>query len=76
MDVAFVKFLRRLKENIFKVLAKKIFKAGLKLWYELFVALFVLLWNLEYIHSGAEHYIKAKRGPVSSVLHVSFSSDN
>jgi hypothetical protein len=75
MDVAFVKFLRRLEEKTFKILAKKIFKTGLKPWYELFLALFVLLWNLEYIHSGAEHYIKAKRGTVSAPC-VSFLRDN
>lgn len=67
MDVALVKFLKRLEEKCFKLLAKEIFKTGIRPWYELFLTLFVLFWNLEYIHSGAETYIKSKSGTVSII---------
>jgi hypothetical protein len=68
MDVAFVKYLKRLEEKCFKLLAKEIFKTGIRPWYELFLTLFVLFWNLEYIHSGAEGYIKSKYGTVSLLV--------
>jgi len=62
MDVALVKYLKRLEEKCFKLLAKEIFKTGIRPWYELFLTLFVIFWNLEYIHHGAEQYIQSKYG--------------
>ena len=44
----------------------------IKAWYELFLIFFVLFWNLEYIHRGANDYVKSKKGTVSciAVLHI------
>ncbi|KAF2017331.1 hypothetical protein BU24DRAFT_346107 [Aaosphaeria arxii CBS 175.79] len=70
MDVAFVKILRRLEKECHKVLTQRVFKPKIKPWYELFLTFFVLYWNLEYIHQGADKYIRSKSG-TSTQIHVS-----
>lgn len=65
MDVAALKYLRKLEKECAKQLNKQIFSMKTKPWYEIFLALYVLFWNLEYIHSGAERYMSAKSGTVS-----------
>jgi hypothetical protein len=65
MDVAAVKYLRKLEKLFVKELATLIFKPRIKPWYELFLAFYVIFWNLEYIHHGAQDYIKSKNGTVS-----------
>ncbi|KAH7398986.1 hypothetical protein DE146DRAFT_719152 [Phaeosphaeria sp. MPI-PUGE-AT-0046c] len=62
MDVAAVKYLRKLEKAFVKELAALIFKPKIKPWYELFLAFYVIFWNLEYIHHGANDYIKSKNG--------------
>ncbi|KAF1831549.1 hypothetical protein BDW02DRAFT_606088 [Decorospora gaudefroyi] len=62
MDVAAVKYLRKLEKLFVKELAALIFKPKIKPWYELFLAFYVVFWNLEYIHHGAQDYIKSKNG--------------
>ncbi|EAT84843.2 hypothetical protein SNOG_07377 [Parastagonospora nodorum SN15] len=62
MDVAAVKYLRKLEKKFVKELALLIFKPKIKPWYELLLALYVIFWNLEYIHHGANDYIKSKNG--------------
>ncbi|CAN9134113.1 unnamed protein product [Alternaria alternata] len=62
MDVAAVKYLRKLEKLFVKELATLIFKPRIKPWYELFLAFYVIFWNLEYIHHGAQDYIKSKNG--------------
>jgi hypothetical protein len=47
-----------------KELAALIFKPRIKPWYELFLAFYVVFWNLEYINQGAKGYIKSKNGTV------------
>lgn len=66
MDVAAVKFLRKLEKLFVKELAALIFKPKIKPWYELFLAFYVIFWNLEYIHHGANDYMKSKNGTVSA----------
>lgn len=66
MDVAAVKYLRKLEKEFVKELAALIFKPKIKPWYELFLAFYVIFWNLEYIHHGANDYIKSKNGTVST----------
>ncbi|KAF2748975.1 hypothetical protein M011DRAFT_475731 [Sporormia fimetaria CBS 119925] len=61
-DVALVKLQKRVEERFFKLLAKTIFQNGIRPWYELFITFFILFWNLEYIHSGAEGYMRTKSG--------------
>lgn len=65
MDVAAVKYLRKLEKALVKELTTLIFKPKIKPWYELFLAFYVIFWNLEYIHHGAHDYIKSKNGTVS-----------
>lgn len=73
MDVAAVKYLRKLEKMFVKEMAALIFKPRIKPWYELFLAFYVIFWNLEYIQHGAHDYIKSKNGTlignqVSSVV--------
>jgi hypothetical protein len=68
MDVAAVKYLRKLEKEFVKELAALIFKPKIKPWYELFLAFYVIFWNLEYIHHGANDYIKSKNGTVSALV--------
>lgn len=70
MDVAAVKYLKKLEKAFVKELALLIFKPKIKPWYELFLAFYVIFWNLEYIHHGAQDYIKSKNGTVSQYLRV------
>jgi hypothetical protein len=65
MDVAAVKYLRKLEKLFVKELVALIFRPKIKPWYELFLAFYVIFWNLEYIHHGAQDYIKSKNGTVS-----------
>ena len=64
MDVAAVKYLRKLEKLFVKELTTLIFKPRIKPWYELFLAFYVIFWNLDYIHHGAQDYIKSKNGTV------------
>jgi hypothetical protein len=66
MDVAAVKYLRKLEKLFVKELTTLIFKPKIKPWYELFLAFYVIFWNLKYIHHGAHDYIKSKNGTVSA----------
>lgn len=65
MDVAALKYLKKLEGLCLKELKKQMFKSGTKPWYEVFLALYVLFWNMAYIHHGAKKYIVAKNGTVS-----------
>jgi hypothetical protein len=68
MDVAAVKYLRKLEKEFVKELASLIFKPKIKPWYELFLTFYVIFWNLEYINGGAKGYMKAKNGTVSHLV--------
>ncbi|KAF2190760.1 hypothetical protein K469DRAFT_559243 [Zopfia rhizophila CBS 207.26] len=61
MDVAILKYCGRLEKDLLKRLNETIFHKGIKPWYELYLTLFVMLSNLEYLHGGAERYIMSKR---------------
>lgn len=65
MDVAAVKYLKKLEKEFVKKLAALIFQPKIKPWYELFLAMYVIFWNLEYIHHGANDYMRSKNGTVS-----------
>ncbi|KAK7183754.1 hypothetical protein PSPO01_10090 [Paraphaeosphaeria sporulosa] len=62
VDVAALKLLKKLETACHKLVNNKIFKPKIKPWYELFLALYVIFWNLEYIHRSAETYIQSKNG--------------
>lgn len=68
MDVAAVKYLGKLEKQFVKEMTALIFKPRIKPWYELFLAFYVIFWNLEYIHHGAHDYIKSKNGTVSPAM--------
>jgi hypothetical protein len=68
MDVAAVKYLRKLEKLFVKELASLIFKPKIKPWYELFLTFYIVFWNLEYINKGAKGYMRAKNGTVSAGL--------
>jgi len=65
MDVAALKYLWKLEKFFVKELAALIFKPKIKPWYELFLAFYVIIWNLEYIRHCADDYIKSKEGTAS-----------
>ncbi|KAF2873040.1 hypothetical protein BDV95DRAFT_490753 [Massariosphaeria phaeospora] len=65
MDVAVLTCLKEIQRLFLKKLKQRVFSAGLKPWYELHLALYVILWNLDYIHTGAERYIVAKTGTMT-----------
>ncbi|KAL1606671.1 hypothetical protein SLS60_004078 [Paraconiothyrium brasiliense] len=62
VDVAALKLLKKLETACHKLVNNKIFKPKIKPWYELYLALYVIFWNLEYIHRSAETYIMSKNG--------------
>ncbi|KAF2268144.1 hypothetical protein CC78DRAFT_530087 [Lojkania enalia] len=62
MDVAMLNRGKDL-ERLFRKLLKKIFhSSGNKPWYEIFLSLFVLFWNLDYVCTSAKEYVDAKCG--------------
>jgi len=65
MDVAALKYLRKLEKQALKVLSSLTFKSRIRPWYELFLALYVVFWNMEYIRNSAEKYMLSKNGTVS-----------
>lgn len=71
MDVAALKYLKKLERLCVKELSAQMFKSKIKPWYELFLALYVLFWNMEYIHRGANRYIISKNG---TAIHTQVSS--
>ena len=74
MDVAAVKYLKKLEKEFVKELAALIFKPKIKPWYELFLAFYVIFWNLEYIHHGAHDYMKSKNGTVCTSIEIRMQS--
>ncbi|KAF2689292.1 hypothetical protein K458DRAFT_290815 [Lentithecium fluviatile CBS 122367] len=72
LDVAALKYLKKLEKLLQKELSTKMFQSKIKPWYEVFLALYVIFWNMEYISRGAKKYIMAKNGTakqqVSSVV--------
>lgn len=65
MDVAALKLLKKLEGLCHKEISKRVFMPKIKPWYELYLALYVIFWNMEYIHRSAETYILSKNGTVS-----------
>ena len=71
MDVAFITALKRCRQDCLRLLNKLIYGTkSQKPWYILHLAFFILIWNLEYMHSGATEYVNAKIGTVSESLGI------
>ncbi|KAF1977848.1 hypothetical protein BU23DRAFT_577794 [Bimuria novae-zelandiae CBS 107.79] len=62
IDVAALKLLKKLEAACNKLCASKIFTPKIKPWYELYLALYVIFWNMEYIHRSAATYMLSKNG--------------
>ncbi|KAI4686780.1 hypothetical protein J4E81_008441 [Alternaria sp. BMP 2799] len=61
IDVALLKTIRIMQDHLVKKLAKMIFqKSGRKPWYEIFLTMYVLLSNLEYVHFGSLSFLRAQ----------------
>jgi hypothetical protein len=67
LDVAILKHINKVQTALLRELRCKIFQPGIKPWYELFLTVFILLSNLEYIHGGALGYLRSKRKTVSAL---------
>lgn len=61
-DVAMLKVLKSREKSCIQMISDRVFKPKIKPWYELFLTFFVLFWNLDYIHQGAQKYIISKHG--------------
>lgn len=67
MDVAILKHIDSLQKPIRTLLRKAFFSSGNKAWYswyEIFLTLFVVLFNMQYIHGSAKRYMNVKRNTV------------
>ncbi|KAF2740993.1 hypothetical protein EJ04DRAFT_112098 [Polyplosphaeria fusca] len=61
VDVGILRLLKIYQDHCLKAIGDKIFKVNNnKPWFELFIAMFVLLWNMEYVLNSAERYIGCK----------------
>lgn len=67
-DVTILLILKDKQKEILKELMKKIFQKDPKPWYEIYLTVYVLLSNLEYIHGGAIKYMKSQLKTVGRQL--------
>lgn len=72
IDVAIVLHSKQLQRELIKRLKKRVFgkPKERESWYGIFLTLFILLSNLEFIHEGACQYRRSKRRTVSSKLQI------
>lgn len=66
LDVVFLKMMERDEQRLVKELKKAIFRKNPKPWYEIFLAYFVIMWHLKYIHGQAVGFMKSQEQTVSS----------
>jgi hypothetical protein len=64
-DVALLLKINEWQKDFLRDLKSKVFMSGAKPWYEIFLACFVMLSNLEYIYGGALAYAQTKLMTVS-----------
>ncbi|KAI1123611.1 hypothetical protein F5Y10DRAFT_269896 [Nemania abortiva] len=58
-DVALLLIIRKHQDELLKMLSRMINAKGQKPWYEIFLAVFVMLSNLEYVHAGSFTFYQA-----------------
>ncbi|KAJ8120054.1 hypothetical protein ONZ43_g3141 [Nemania bipapillata] len=58
-DVALLLIIKKHQDKLVKTLSKMIKVKGQKPWYEIFLAVFVMLSNLEYVHTGSYTFYEA-----------------
>lgn len=66
LDVAFLRMMERDERALVKELKRAIFQKNPKPWYEIFLAYFVIMWHLKYIHGQAVGFMKSQEHTVSS----------
>jgi len=59
-DVALLLTIKEYKQKLLQQLSKMIFSKAKRPWYEIFLTVFVLLSNLEYVHSGSLSFYHAQ----------------
>ncbi|KAK3115466.1 hypothetical protein LTR53_005168 [Teratosphaeriaceae sp. CCFEE 6253] len=59
VDVALLLAIQDYQARLLKLLKRKILQTGEKPWYEIFLATFVAISNLEYVHGGSYSYVQA-----------------
>lgn len=66
LDVVFLKMMERDEQVLVKELKKAIFAKNPKPWYDIFLAYFVIMWHLKYIHGQAVGFMRSQEQTVSS----------
>ncbi|KAF2238023.1 hypothetical protein EV356DRAFT_529518 [Viridothelium virens] len=61
IDVAMLLHMRNIEKRLMRSLKQKVAKNQKDSWYEIFLCYFILLTNLQYIHSGASAYLESQR---------------
>lgn len=75
-DVVFVTAMHTTERRIVELLKEKIFQKKPKPWYEVFLAYFVMLTHLQFIHDQAVGFMKIRERTVSITLPVTLTSAN
>lgn len=65
LDVVFLKMMERDEQALVKELKKAIFAKNPKPWYDIFLAYFVIMWHLKYIHGQAVGFMRSQEQTVS-----------
>lgn len=66
LDVVFIKMMERDEQRLLKELRKAIFRKIPKPWYEIFLAYFVIMSHLKFIHGEAVRLMKCQEQTVSA----------
>ncbi|KAL0257603.1 hypothetical protein SLS55_008417 [Diplodia seriata] len=65
LDVVFLEMMERDEKALVKELKKAVFQKNPKPWYDIFLAYFVIMWHLKYIHGQAVGFMKSQERTVS-----------
>ncbi|KAL1634455.1 hypothetical protein SLS58_010651 [Diplodia intermedia] len=60
LDVVFLKMMERDERALVGELKKAVFQKNPKPWYDIFLAYFVIMWHLKYIHGQAVGFMKSQ----------------
>lgn len=65
LDTVGIRYMLKLKDNVLKTLKNRMSRRRQTQWYEVFLTIFVLLHNLEYVYRAQYQYMKRHEGTVS-----------
>ena len=68
LDTVGIRYMITLKDNVLRALKKKIAKRRQSQWYEVFLTIFVLLHNLEYVARRQHLYMKRHENTVCCIF--------